>query len=179
MATWPPDRVIHALSVGDLESRDQFATGSWHDREVDNARSVIGLLAGVGMIMGTVAVERERRSEPDVEIVLGLDDGLPDELRSGQQYEADIQVEWTGPLWLRDGLISVYVSRRDGGADVTTDERWPLVCASDHQNVVGKVWMQCVFEAPSPGEFALLLEVTDDDDGEVIAEALYAHEIVP
>jgi hypothetical protein len=170
--------VIRSLSCRDLESRAEFTGSSWHDAGVYSARSVIGLIAGVGMVMGTVAVERERRSEPDVEIVLGLDDGLPDELRSGQEYEADIQVEWTGPLWMRDGLISVYVSRRDGGADVQTDERWPLVCASDHQNVVGQVWMRCAFEAPSPGEFALLLEVTDDD-GEVIAESLYAHEIVP
>lgn len=145
---------------------------------MNNARSVIGLIVGLTMVTGGYVAERERRAEPEVEVILGVDDGLPDELRSGRSYHAKISVEWTGELSERDGMVSVYVSRRDGGVAGRGDERWPLVCASEYDDVIGEIHIRCPFEAPSPGDFALLLEVVGDD-GEVMAEGLYAHGVVP
>ena len=137
---------------------------------------MIGALAGIGMVMGSFAAERERRSEPEIEVVLGAEDGLPDTLRSGREYVAKMQVEWSGRLDPIDGLVAVYVSRRDGGVAADTGERWPLVCATNPGQAIGELQMRCAFEAPSPGSFALLLEVTDED-GTVVAEGLYAHEV--
>jgi hypothetical protein len=145
---------------------------------MNSARSVIGLMVGVGMVMGGYAAERERRAEPGVEVILGVDDGLPEELHSGRSYHARISVEWAGTLTERDGVVSVYVSRRDGGVASDTDERWPLVCGSEYGDVIGRIHVRCPFEAPSPGEFALLLEVVDDA-GDVVGEGLYAHTVVP
>ncbi len=126
--------------------------------------------------MGSFAAERERRSEPDIEVVLGVEDGLPDTLRSGRAYTAKMKVEWTGIVGPIDGLVSVYVSRRDGGVAADTGERWPLACATNPGTLTGQLLMRCTFEAPSPGSFALLLEVTDES-GSPIAEGLYAHDV--
>ena len=54
---------------------------------------MIGALAGIGMVMGSFAAERERRSEPPIEVVLGADDGLPGILRSGREYVATMLVD--------------------------------------------------------------------------------------
>ena len=138
---------------------------------------MIGAIAGIGMLMGSFAAERERRSEPDVEVVLGVEDGLPDTLRSGREYTAKMQVEWTGLADPADGVVAVYVSRRDGGVASGTGERWPLACAINPVTETGRLLMRCAFEAPSAGRFALLLEVTDES-GDVIAEGLYSHDVV-
>ena len=137
---------------------------------------MIGALAGIGMVMGSFAAERERRSEPEIEVVLGADDGLPDTLRSGREYVAKMRVEWNDRIDPIDGLVAVYVSRRDGGVAGGSSERWPLVCATNPSTAIGDLLMRCAFEAPSPGSFALLLEVADED-GAVVAEGLYAHEV--
>lgn len=137
---------------------------------------MIGAIAGVGMLIGSFAVERERRAEAEIEVVLGVDDALPSTLHRGREYVAKMTVEWPGRTEPIEGLVAVYVSRRDGGVAADTSERWPLVCATHSGSVVGELLMRCAFEAPSPGPFALLLEVTDDA-GTVIAEGLYAHSV--
>lgn len=143
---------------------------------VNSPRSMIGAIAGIGMLMGSFAAERERREAPAIEVVLGVEDGLPDTLRSGREYIAKMRVEWNDRIDPIDGRVAVYVSRRDGGVAYDTAEKWPLACATNPGAAIGELLMRCSFEAPSPGSFALLLEVSDED-GNVVAEGLYAHEV--
>ena len=141
------------------------------------SRSIVGVIAGVGLLVGIVALERERVEAPMLEVVFGQDDGLPETLTSGRTYEATFSIQWDGPVELRDGLVFVYLSRRGDEPATESNEPWPLACVSEVDNVIGVASVRCDFEAPGPGEFALLLEVRSDD-GELVGEGLYSHEAV-
>jgi hypothetical protein len=78
---------------------------------------------------------------------------------------------------MRDGLISVYASRKGDTTEDDPPDGWPQLCEQQVDNVVSQVRVTCDITAPGPGEFALLLEVKNDS-GDVIGEGLYTHLVV-
>ena len=110
-------------------------------------------------------------------MVFGESDGLSDDLQEGAGYTAAFSIGWSGPVPMRDGLVSVFASRRGDTSEDAPEDGWPLVCERKFDDVISQVRLTCPFVAPGPGEFALLLEVTTDSD-DVIGEGLYTHLVV-
>ena len=153
--------------------------GARHGRLVDVRRgSVLAVsVLAVGLLGGAYVLDQQRTSEAPVEVIYGDDDGLPEVLTEGDQYVASFDIEWTGPVSIRDGQVSVFKSREGDAVDDAPNEDWPVVCTSEFDDVVFRQRVSCPFQAPGPGEFALLLEVRDAD-GNVIGEGIYTHLIV-
>ena len=138
---------------------------------------VIGGAVAVGLLVGAIALDRSRTGAEDVTVVFGEEDGLPEDLNEGQQYDAAFVIGWSGPVTMRDGLISVFASRRGDTTQDDPPDGWPQLCKQQVDDVVSQVRVTCDITAPGPGEFALLLEVKSDN-GDVIGEGLYTHLVV-
>ncbi len=138
---------------------------------------LVGSVAALGLLVGAVALDRQRTDTPEVEVIFGDDNGLPSTLAEGGSYVAAFDIEWTGPVSMRGGEVSVFKSRTGPTSEDAPEESWPIVCTSEFDDVVFRQRVSCPFEAPGPGEFALLLQVRDEL-GEVIGEGLYTHLIV-
>lgn len=138
-------------------------------------RSTIGVVAGVALLgAGAFAFERSAESQPDVQVMLGQSDGLPDVLKSEREYFAFFTVEWEGDIDLHDSLVSIFASRRGPTSDDAPPDGWPVVCDREIDSADGRVQLSCPIETPGPGEFALQLQV-ETQDGDLIAEGLYTH----
>ena len=131
----------------------------------------------VGLLAGAIAIDRSRTDAETVQVVFGEEDGLPEDLDEGQQYDAAFVIGWSGPVTMRDGLISVFASRRGDATEDDPPDGWPQLCRQEVDDVVSQVRVTCDITAPGPGEFALLLEVKNDE-GDVIGEGLYTHLVV-
>ena len=131
----------------------------------------------VGLLAGAIAIDRSRTDAETVQVVFGEEDGLPEDLDEGQQYAAAFVIGWSGPVTMRDGLISVFASRRGDTTQDDPPDGWPQLCRQEVDDVVSQVRVTCDITAPGPGEFALLLEVKNDE-GDVIGEGLYTHLVV-
>jgi hypothetical protein len=138
---------------------------------------VVGGVVAVGLLAGAIAIDRSRTGAEDVQVVFGDEDGLPEEINEGQDYNAAFVIGWSGPVTMRDGLISVFASRRGHTTEDDPPDGWPQLCNHEVDDVVSQVRVTCEIEAPGPGEFALLLEVKNDE-GDVIGETLYTHLVV-
>jgi hypothetical protein len=138
---------------------------------------VVGGVVAVGLLAGAIAIDRSRTGAEDVQVVFGEEDGLPEELNEGQEYDAAFVIGWSGPVTMRDGLVSVFASRRGDTTEDAPEDGWPQLCNQEVDDVVSQVRVTCDIVAPGPGEFALLLEVKNDE-GDVIGEALYTHLVV-
>jgi hypothetical protein len=138
---------------------------------------VLAVLA-VG-VLGVVALslDGQRKEEPPVEVVFGQDNGVPDEILEGEEYVAAFQIEWTGPVTMRDGKVNVFQSRTGDTTEDAPDENWPLVCTSEFDDVKFRQRVTCPFTAPGPGEFALQLVVLDAAEV-TIGDALYSHLVI-
>ena len=137
----------------------------------------IGAAVAVGLLAGAIAIDRSRTGAEDVEVVFGEQDGLPEDLKEGQQYDAAFVIGWSGPVTMRDGLVSVFASRDGDSTEDAPDDGWPQLCHQEVDDVVSQVRVTCEITAPGPGEFALLLEVKNPA-GDVIGEGLYTHLVV-
>ena len=135
---------------------------------------VIGAAVAVGLLAGAIAIDRSRTGAEDVQVVFGEEDGLPEELNEGEAYHAAFVIGWSGPVTMRDGLISVFASRRGDTTEDAPEDGWPQLCHNEVDDVVSQVRLTCDIVAPGPGEFALLLEVKNPA-GDVIGEGLYTH----
>lgn len=135
---------------------------------------LVGSVVAVGVMVGAIALDRQRTERPPVQVIFGDDDGLPEELVELDNYVAAFEIEWTGPVRMRDGEVRVFASRRGDTSEDAPEENWPLVCESEFDDVVFRQRVTCPFQAPGPGEFALLLEVSDSEDRK-IGEGIYAH----
>jgi hypothetical protein len=139
---------------------------------------IAGAIVAVAIVAGVVAYASRGTEAEHVEVVFGENDGLPDELEEGAAYRAAFVIGWTGPVTMRDGLVSVFASRRGDTSEDAPEDRWPLVCEDQLEDVVNSgVRVACPFVAPGPGEFALQLEVRTES-GDVIGETLYTHLVV-
>jgi hypothetical protein len=138
---------------------------------------VVGGAVAVGLLAGAIAIDRSRTDAEKVQVVFGEEDGLPEDLDEGQQYDAAFVIGWSGPVTMRDGLISVFASRRGDTTQDDPPDGWPQLCRQEVDDVVSQVRVTCDITAPGPGEFALLLEVKNDE-GDVIGEGLYTHLVV-
>ena len=138
---------------------------------------VIGGAVAVGLLAGAIAIDRSRTGAEDVQVVFGEQDSLPEELNEGQEYYAAFVIGWSGPVTMRDGMISVFASRSGHTTEDAPEDGWPLLCHEEVDDVVSQVRVTCDVTAPGPGEFALLLEVKNDA-GDVIGEGLYTHLVV-
>jgi hypothetical protein len=138
---------------------------------------VIGGVVAVGLLAGAIAIDRSRTDAEDVQVVFGEEDGLPEELNEGQQYDAAFVIGWSGPVMMRDGVISIFASRSGDTTEDAPDDNWPELCSQEVDDVVSQVRVPCDIVAPGPGEYALLLEVKNDA-GDVIGETLYTHLVV-
>lgn len=138
---------------------------------------IVGSVLAVGLLAGAIALDRHRTDRPPVEVIYGDEDGLPEVLNEGDLYVASFDVEWTGPVSMRDGKVSVFKSRTGAATEDAPEEDWPIVCTSEFDDVIFRQRVSCPFQAPGPGEFALLLEVRNGAD-EVIGEGIYTHLIV-
>jgi hypothetical protein len=130
-------------------------------------------------VLGVVALslDGQRKEEPPVEVVFGQDNGVPDEILEGEEYVAAFQIEWTGPVTMRDGKVNVFQSRTGDTTEDAPDENWPLVCTSEFDDVKFRQRVTCPFTAPGPGEFALQLVVLDAAEV-TIGDALYSHLVI-
>jgi hypothetical protein len=138
----------------------------------------IGALVAVGLLVGAVLFDRNQSGAEPVEVVFGEDDGLPEELAVGAAYSPAFVVGWSGPVEMRDGVVSVFASRKGDTSEDFPQDEWPLLCEYPFQDVTSRVrFSGCPFVAPGPGEFALILEVRASS-GEVIGEGLYTHLVV-
>jgi len=144
---------------------------------VQRVSAVVGSVMAVGLLVGAVVVDRQRTDAPAVEVIFADSDGLPDALAEGDHYIATFSVEWTGPVTMRNGSASVFVSRRGDTSEDAPEDGWPIVCESEFDEAIFKQWLSCPFQAPGIGEFALQLEVRNDEDV-VIGDAIYTHIIV-
>jgi hypothetical protein len=138
---------------------------------------VIGGAVAVGLLAGAIAIDRSRTGAEDVQVVFGETDGLPENLNEGQEYDAAFVIGWSGPVTMRDGLVSVFASRSGDTTQDDPPDGWPQLCNQEVDDVVSQVRVTCDITAPGPSEFALLLEVKNDE-GEVIGEGLYTHLVV-
>ena len=138
---------------------------------------VIGGAVAVVLLAGAIAIDRSQTGAEDVQVVFGEEDGLPEELNEGQGYDAAFVIGWSGPVTMRDGLVSVFASRRGDTTEDAPADGWPQLCHQEVDDVVSQVRVTCDITAPGPGEFALLLEVKNDG-GDVIGESLYTHLVV-
>jgi hypothetical protein len=138
---------------------------------------LVGSVAAAALLIGAVVLDRQRTDTPDVEVIFGDDNGLPDMLAEGGSYVASFDIEWTGPVSMRGGEVSVFKSRTGPTSEDAPEESWPIVCTSEFDEVIFRQRVSCPFEAPGPGEFALLLQVRNELDV-VIGEGLYTHLIV-
>jgi len=138
---------------------------------------VIGGAVAAGLLVGAIVIDRSRTGAEDVQVVFGEEDGLPEDLNEGQIYDAAFVIGWSGPVTMRDGLISVFASRSGDTTHDDPPDGWPQLCKQQVDNVVSQVRVTCDITAPGPGEFALLLEVKNDK-GDVIGEGLYTHLVV-
>jgi hypothetical protein len=143
---------------------------------LSGAAAAGGLLVAV-LVVAAVLLDRGKTDANPVEVIFGDSNGLPEEIIEGGQYIAAFQIEWTGPVTMRDGEVSVFASRRGDTTEDAPEENWPLVCESDFDDVQFRQRVSCPFEAPGPGEFALLLEVRDSADS-VIGQGLYTHLVI-
>jgi hypothetical protein len=138
----------------------------------------IGAVVAVGLLVGAVVFDRNRSGAEPVEVVFGEGDGLPEELAVGAAYSPAFVVGWSGPVEMRDGVVSVFASRKGDTSEDFPQDEWPLLCEYPFQDVTSRVrFSGCPFVAPGPGEFALILEVRASSD-EVIGETLYTHLVV-
>jgi hypothetical protein len=138
---------------------------------------VVGSVVAAGLLVGAIVVDRQRTEEPPVEVVFFPGNGLPDELVAGDPYIAAFDIEWTGPVTMRGGTVTVFKSREGDTSEDAPEEAWPMVCTSEFDDVVFRQRVSCPFDAPGPGEFALQLEVRNEN-GTTIGEALYTHLVV-
>jgi hypothetical protein len=138
---------------------------------------VLGVLIAGAVAVTVIALDRRGTSAEPVEVVFGNSDDLPEELEEGAAYKAAFTIGWTGPVQMRDGLVSVFASRRGDTSEDAPEDGWPLVCEEEFDDVVSQVRLACPFIAPGPGEFALQLEVRSKD-GDVIGETIYTHLVV-
>jgi hypothetical protein len=138
---------------------------------------ILGSVLAVGLVAGAVLLDQRRTEEADVEVIYGDEDGLPEVLLEGDEYVATFDIEWTGPVSMRDGQVNVFKSRTGDATEDAPEEDWPVICTSEFDDVVFRQRVSCPFTAPGPGEFALLLEVRDGTDS-VIGEGIYTHLIV-
>jgi hypothetical protein len=122
---------------------------------------MVGSVAAVVLLVGAVALDRQRTDTPAVEVIFGDDNGLPDTLAEGGNYVAAFDIEWTGPVSMRGGQVSVFKSRTGPTSEDAPEESWPIVCTSEFDDVIFRQRVSCPFQAPGPGEFALLLQVRD------------------
>lgn len=138
---------------------------------------LFGSVGAAALLIGAVVLDRQRTDAPEVEVIFGDDNGLPDVLVESSNYVASFDIEWTGPVSMRGGEVSVFKSRTGPTSEDAPEESWPIVCTSEFDDVVFRQRVSCPFQAPGPGEFALLLQVRDELDV-VIGEGLYTHLIV-
>jgi hypothetical protein len=136
-----------------------------------------GAVAAVGLLVGAIVIDRTRTGAEDVQVVFGEKDGLPENLTEGHKYDAAFVIGWSGPVTMRDGLVSVFASRKGDTTQDAPDDGWPQLCHQEVDDVVSQVRLACEITAPGPGEFALLLEVKNPA-GDVIGEGLYTHDVV-
>ena len=134
----------------------------------------IGSVLAVGLLIVAVALDRHRTDRPPVEVDFGDSNGIPEEIEEGEKYVATFQLEWKGPVSMRDGSVSVFASRRGDTTEDAPEDKWPLVCESEFDDVGYLQRVICPFIAPGPGQFALLLEVRNVAD-DVIGEGLFTH----
>ena len=73
--------------------------------EVKGLPVVIGGVVAVGLLAGAIAIDRSRTGAEDVQVVFGEQDGLPEDLNEGQNYDAAFVIGWSGPVTMRDGLV--------------------------------------------------------------------------
>lgn len=139
--------------------------------------AVAAFLLVVVLVSIAVALDRNKTDANPVEVIFGDSNGLPEEIVEGGEYIAAFQIEWTGPVTMRDGEVSVFASRRGDTTEDAPEENWPLVCESDFDDVQFRQRVSCPFEAPGPGEFALLLEVRDSADV-IIGQGLFTHLVI-
>ncbi len=135
---------------------------------------LVGSVMAIGLLILAIALDRQRTDEPPVEVAFGDSNGVADEIAEGEKYVATFQLEWEGPVSMRDGSVSVFASRRGDTTEDAPEDKWPLVCESEFDDVVYLQRVICPFVAPGPGPFALLLEVRNVAD-EVIGEGLFTH----
>jgi hypothetical protein len=138
---------------------------------------VVGSVWLVGAAAGVLVSACDGDGDGQVAVVFGENDGLPDELDSNSQYRATFTIDWSGPVSDRDGEARVFASRRGDTTEDAPADGWPLVCESEYDDAVSRTRMVCAFVAPGPGEFALQLEVVDDDDNK-LGEGLYTHLVI-
>jgi hypothetical protein len=138
---------------------------------------VVGVLLAGGVAATVIALDRRDTEADPVEVVFGDGDDLPEQLEEGAAYKAAFVIGWTGPVQMRDGVVSVFASRRGDTSEDAPDDGWPLVCEAEFDDVVSQVRLACPFVAPGPGEFALQLEVKSTS-GEAIGETIYTHLVV-
>jgi hypothetical protein len=135
---------------------------------------LVGSVLAVGLLVIVVVLDRHRTDRPPVEVDFGDSNAIPEQIEEGEKYVATFQLVWKGPVSMRDGSVSVFASRRGDTTEDAPEDKWPLVCESEFDDVVYRQRVICPFVAPGPGQFALLLEVRNVAD-EVIGEALFTH----
>jgi hypothetical protein len=133
-----------------------------------------GVLIAGGLAATVIALDRNDTEAEPVEVVFGNEDGLAEELEEGVAYKAAFVIGWSGPVPMRDGVVSVFASRRGDTSEDAPEDGWPLVCEDEFDDVVSQVRLVCPFVAPGPGEFALQLEVKSKS-GDPIGETIYTH----
>jgi hypothetical protein len=138
---------------------------------------VVGVLLAGGVAATVIALDRRDTEADPVEVVFGESDDLPEQLEEGAAYKAAFVIGWSGPVQMRDGVVSVFASRRGDTSEDAPEDGWPLVCEEEFDDVVSQVRLACPFVAPGPGEFALQLEVKSNS-GEAIGETIYTHLVV-
>ena len=121
-----------------------------------------GVLIAGGLVATVVVLDRNDTEAEPVEVVFGDEDGLAEELEEGVAYKAAFVIGWSGPVPMRDGVVSVFASRRGDTSEDAPEDGWPLVCEDEFDDVVSQVRVVCPFVAPGPGEFALQLEVKNE-----------------
>jgi hypothetical protein len=135
---------------------------------------LVGSVLAIGLLMLAVVLDRQRTDTPPVKVEFVDSNGVPDEIAEGEKYVATFQLEWEGPVSMRDGSVSVFASRRGDTTEDAPEDGWPIVCESEFDDIVYVQRVICPFIAPGPGQFALLLEVRNVAE-EVIGEGLFTH----
>jgi hypothetical protein len=142
------------------------------------AALVGAVVVALGLAAGAMLLSGDDEPRPEVSVVFGDGNGLPDELVENSEYRATFTIDWEGPTAISDGQANVYASRLGDTTEDAPAGGWPLVCEAEYDNIVFRARLVCPFKAPGPGEFALLLEVVGTD-GDKLGEGLYAHLVVP
>ena len=60
------------------------------------------------LVVVAVVLDRGKTDANPVEVIFGDNNGLPEEIVEGGDYIAAFQIEWTGPVTMRDGEVSVF-----------------------------------------------------------------------